>query len=271
VNTSTADGAEVQVVDGPTGPLAYRDVGPSDAGTIVFIHGVNMAAGVWDGAIAHLHGFRCITFDLRGHGRSHHNGPFFVDDYLDDTVAVMDATEVEDVQLVGVSMGGLLSIALAQRLPDRVRSAVAFGSSFVGEHRGVNASMAKMRAMGVRDYFSWSLPQGSLPPDAPQAVRDKAISIAVEGREDPDLVEAVIRAAFHRDMSYILPKPAERPTLVVTGEFDATCTPQGGKELAEAAGGSWRLIPGVGHVIPLEDPALCARIVADFYDSAEEV
>ena len=147
---------------------------------------------------------------------------------------------------------------------------MAFGSSFVGEHRGIDDSMAKMRSIGVRHYFSWSLPQGSLPPDAPQAVRDKAISIAVEGREDPDLVEAVIRA-FHRDMAYILPEPAKRPTLVVTGEFDATCTPKGGEELAEAAGGSWRLIPGVGHVIPLEDPELCAQIVADFYDSAGRV
>ena len=66
------------------------------------------------------------------------------------------------------------------------------------------------------------------------------VSLAVEGREDPALVDAIIRAAFHRDMAYILPEPVKRPTLVVTGEFDATCTPEGGRPSPKQ-----RVVPGV--------------------------
>lgn len=268
MNAPSAADFDVTYTTGAAGPVAYRDTGPDGADTMVFIHGVNMASAVWEHVIARLPGFRCIALDLRGHGLSVRRGPFGLDDYLADLSAVLAATEVEHAQLVGVSLGGVLSCAFARQHPAQVRSVVTFGSALVGQHMGLDAGMARMRKVGVADYFRWSLPRGSLPPNASQEVREQAIAMAITDRDDVAMVEDIIRSSFEKDLGFGLPGPVGRPVLVVNGEYDKTCTPKGGQELAAVAGGRWQLLPDAGHVIPLEQPARCAELVADFYREA---
>jgi 3-oxoadipate enol-lactonase len=71
------------------------------------------------------------------------------------------------------------------------------------------------------------------------------------------------------DPSKIALGPSGRPVLVVTGELDATCPPEAGQLLAAAVGGDWRLVPGGGHVLPLEQPETCAALIASFYQEPE--
>lgn len=255
--------------DGPAGRLAYRDSGPADGAVIVFVHGVNMALPVWDHVIAVLPGYRCIAFDLRGHGMSGHRGPFTVLDYAADLDAVLAATKVERAQLVGVSLGGIIGCAYAQRSPERVHSIVTFGSALRGTHPGLDAGMARLREVGVAQYFGWSLPRGSLPANATPDVTQTVITLAVTGREDTAMVEEITRAAFEMDPSKISLGPSGRPVLVVTGSLDATCPPEAGQQLAATVGGNWRLVPDGGHVLPLEQPETCAQLVASFYQETE--
>src|SRR4051794_40532530 len=112
---------------GTSGPVAYRDTRSESADAIVFVHGINMASGVWDQVIARLPGFRCIALDLRGHGLSVRRGPYRVDDYVADLAAVVAASNVGRFQLVGVSLGGLVNCAFARQHPALVHSVVAFG------------------------------------------------------------------------------------------------------------------------------------------------
>jgi 3-oxoadipate enol-lactonase len=255
--------------DGPAGPLAYRDSGPADGAVIVFVHGVNMASPVWDRVIAVLPGFRCIAFDLRGHGMSGQHGPFTVLDYAADLDAVLEAAGAERAQLAGVSLGGIIACAYAQRSPERVDSIVTFGSALRGTHPGLDAGMARLREVGVAKYFGWSLPRSSLPANAAPDVTETVITLAVTGREDTAMVEEITRAAFEMDPSKIALGPSGRPVLVVTGDLDATCPPEAGRLLAAAVGGNWRLVPGGGHVLPLEQPETCAQLVASFYQEPE--
>jgi non-heme chloroperoxidase len=52
-------------------------------------------------------GLRCIAYDRRGHGRSSHAGTGYDFDTLaDDLAAVLDALDVQQVTLVGMSMAG---------------------------------------------------------------------------------------------------------------------------------------------------------------------
>src|SRR4051794_26820011 len=166
---------QVAYAAGASGPIAYRDTRPDLSETLVFVHGLNMAAGVWDQVIAQLHSFRCIALDLRGHGLSVRRGPYGVEDYLGDLSAVVAATKVEDFQLVGVSLGGLINCVFARRHVALVRSVVAFGSGLIARHSGLEPGMARLREVGVADYFKWSLPRGSLPPNVREQVRDKVV------------------------------------------------------------------------------------------------
>jgi pimeloyl-ACP methyl ester carboxylesterase/predicted glycosyltransferase len=75
--------------------------------------------------------FRCITYDGRGNGKSDRPGDvaaYTLDNYLADALAVMDALDVGQTILVGLSFGGLLASVLAAHHPERVRAAILAGT-----------------------------------------------------------------------------------------------------------------------------------------------
>lgn len=87
--------------------LYYQDIGEGQP--VIFLHGWPMSHEMWEyqvGDIA-LSGFRCIAYDRRGFGKS--SKPIEGYDYdtlADDLAAVIGELELEDVVLVGFSMGG---------------------------------------------------------------------------------------------------------------------------------------------------------------------
>jgi pimeloyl-ACP methyl ester carboxylesterase len=55
------------------------------------------------------------------------------------------------------------------------------------------------------------------------------------------------------------------PVLVIAGEKDRMAPPAAGRLLAEAVpAGQWRLIPGAGHMLPVEAPDAVRRLLVDF-------
>jgi len=87
--------------------LYYEDLGKGK--TVVFIHGWPLSGSMWEYQITQLpqQGLRCITFDRRGFGNS--DKPVALYDYntlAADLKAVIDELKLEDVTLVGFSMGG---------------------------------------------------------------------------------------------------------------------------------------------------------------------
>jgi pimeloyl-ACP methyl ester carboxylesterase len=75
-------------------------------------------------------GVDVLTYDLRGHGRSHRPATGYrLGDFVDDLVSLLDLTVgPEPVHLVGNSFGGTIAFSMAARYPQRVRSIVAIES-----------------------------------------------------------------------------------------------------------------------------------------------
>ncbi|WP_105033575.1 alpha/beta fold hydrolase [Cryobacterium aureum] len=103
---------------------------------VLLVHGfASTAAVTWGGSgwvRALGEGERgAITPDLRGHGRS--DKPHRAADYAPrqlaaDLVAVLDALELERVDVIGYSMGSRIVAALARLAPERVRRLVLGGA-----------------------------------------------------------------------------------------------------------------------------------------------
>ncbi len=76
---------------------------------VVFIHGWPLSGSMWEYQVIQLYtqGLRCITYDRRGFGKS--DRPFTGYDYdtmAGDLKALLDQLDLNDVTLVGFSMGG---------------------------------------------------------------------------------------------------------------------------------------------------------------------
>ncbi|WP_425348832.1 alpha/beta fold hydrolase [Pararhizobium antarcticum] len=93
----TKDGVEIY----------YKDWGTGQA--VVLSHGWPLNSDSWEAQAFHLasNGFRVVTHDRRGHGRS--SQPWDgndMDHYADDLAAVIEALDLKDVILMGFSTGG---------------------------------------------------------------------------------------------------------------------------------------------------------------------
>jgi pimeloyl-ACP methyl ester carboxylesterase len=98
---TTPDGVRLRICDRGAGER-----------TIVLVHGWKLSHRAFDHAILRLsRGHRVVAFDLRGMGESDKpNGRYDFDEHADDLAFVMDELGLEDVTLVGWSMG--CSVAL---------------------------------------------------------------------------------------------------------------------------------------------------------------
>ena len=96
-DVKAADGTRIYAQDWGHGPA------------IVLVHGWPLDADMWEYQAVPLAeaGFRVITYDRRGFGRSDQpRSGYDYDTLSDDLKSVMDAMEVKDATLVGFSMGG---------------------------------------------------------------------------------------------------------------------------------------------------------------------
>lgn len=99
--------------------------GGADAPTVVAVHGITSSHLAWPLLPVALPDVRVIAPDLRGRGRSNAlPGPYGMPTHADDVAAAMDALDVGQAVLVGHSMGAFVSLVLADRHPERVRSLV---------------------------------------------------------------------------------------------------------------------------------------------------
>jgi len=101
--------------------LAAERYGAPDAPTVLFAHGFGQTGQSWRASAARLAaaGWRCITFDARGHGRSGRpdDGEYHLEAFADDLTAIARSCASAPV-LVGASMGGLLGLLVeGERAP----------------------------------------------------------------------------------------------------------------------------------------------------------
>jgi pimeloyl-ACP methyl ester carboxylesterase len=256
-------------IQGPAG-LLVGDVtdGPGDAVPAVLVHGINMSRDVWTDVAARLSSDRrVVTLDLRGHGESDKTGPFDAASYADDVIAVLDHLDVLSAHAVGTSFGGAVVCALANSAPGRATSIAAVGSALAVEGIDIDGAVAAIEAVGVRDFFAGFMPQASFAPGVDQAILDRALAAAADGRTVETVVD-VSRAALTADNSS-LATGVKAPALVLTGELDMTCPVPAGRAMAEALGTEHVVLPGLGHVVSMEDPEGLAGVLAAHFAKHE--
>jgi pimeloyl-ACP methyl ester carboxylesterase len=119
-------------VDGTS--FAYREFGPSTGVPLVFLHHFTAVIDDWDPRV--IDGIsaerRVITFDNRGVGGSGGQVPRSVDAMADDAISFIRALGLEQVDLLGFSLGGFISQLIAAKEPGLVRRIVLAGTGAAG-------------------------------------------------------------------------------------------------------------------------------------------
>lgn len=251
------------------GPIAWRQAGPADAPSVVFLHGLGGTRLAWEPQLEGLSDrFRCIAWDLPGYGGSAPIEPLTFWAAADAVARLLDVLGVERADLVGLSMGGQIAQYVALAHPGRVRRLVLADTSYRFGADGTDPEAWKRLRLDALDA-------GLTPADIAPRVLDSIAAPGFGGRERSRLVAAFaliesdgLRAAVEmlpsHDTSARLGE-ITAPTLVLVGEHDTETPHEYAEYLAEhIPGARLAVIPGAGHLPPSEQPAEFNRLVTEF-------
>ncbi|WP_186039527.1 alpha/beta fold hydrolase [Burkholderia gladioli] len=254
--------------------LAYRlqGEGPRE---LVCIHGVGSYLEAWQGAINALGGgFRVLSFDLRGHGRSERvKGRYEIDDFVGDVLALADHAGFARFDLAGFSLGGLIAQRLALTHPARLRRLVLLATvagRTAEERARVAERLAALQAGERGAHYDASLSRW-LSEDF-QARRPALVDELRRrnAQNDPDCYAAAYRVLAQTDFGGLIDQIA-MPTLIATGECDAGSNPRMARYMHERIPDSrLAILPNLRHSLLNEAPEQVAALMRAFLiDSGE--
>jgi pimeloyl-ACP methyl ester carboxylesterase len=115
-----------RILDLPDGEMQVLEKGPRSGSPIVLIHCFSCAMDWWDGMLPMLERkHRVIAVDLLGHGGSEKPGSGYTPQNQAQSVSeALERLHVKDAEVVGHSLGGSVTVALAQEHPQLVGKAV---------------------------------------------------------------------------------------------------------------------------------------------------
>jgi pimeloyl-ACP methyl ester carboxylesterase len=131
---TTWKSAPTQTIQAGGVEFAYRQLGPSTGVPVVFLTHLAAVLDNWDprvvDGLAAKH--RVITFDNRGVGASSGSTPRTIQEMATDAVTFIRGLALEQVDLFGFSMGGMIAQVIAQQEPRLVRKMIIAGTGPAG-------------------------------------------------------------------------------------------------------------------------------------------
>lgn len=223
--------------------------------------------------------FRVVTIDARGLGQTSRAMSAFdsIYDLAGDVVRVLDAEQIESAHILGVSLGGMVSMAMGLNYPERASSLIAINSSFAGStypRLSRDAVMVLLRAIAPSPDVYRDLARLLLGPDANDEVRQRLASdwLAIDRsmQTSPTLVVKQLIAAFRFRVADDLAQ-IKKPTLVLFGEGDQFVPNINSRAIARLIPGAELIgIPNGGHELMLDCPAEVLRELIRFTTKVDD-
>ncbi len=253
----------IRVRDHDTVVAQLGETGPA----VVLVHALGLDWRMWEPVMERLaEGRRVFAYDIRGHGRAAGSPtPFTMDDTAADLIAVLDALDLEEAHVVGLSYGGGIAQTAAVAHPQRFASLSLLATTDFAfpsfEDRARSGEVDGMAAQVTPSLTRWFTP-------AALAVNGWGVRYARERvlRGNPADWAGAWRAFKGLDVQGRLAGLAAAiPVLVLAGELDASTTPEIMSRIAERIpGATYVEMPGVPHMQSLEQPEATAAALASF-------
>jgi 3-oxoadipate enol-lactonase len=243
--------------------LHYFLSGDSTASPVIFVHGFPFSLEMWQGQVDAVvaEGFRAVAYDIRGHGMSDvGDGQYTIESHVDDLFALLDHLKIPKGVIVGLSMGGYITLRALEREPGRFTGAVLCDTRSEADTdegrvkraaaaRGVKRSGSTAFASDyVKMMFSQETFSGN--PGAVESIRQ------IIARTPPlSIAGTLIALAARTDTTASLGRISV-PTLILVGERDTVTPPPSSQSMqAKIPGAEIHVVPGAAHLSNLDNPA----------------
>lgn len=245
-----------------------REIGKGPA--VVLVHGFPLDGAMWSGVARALSSrFQVFKPDLPGRGNSDAPAPASVEGHADFLEAILGQID-GPVGIAGFSFGGYIALALMKRRPEKVRALALVDTRASADDDAGKAkrdeTIEAVRANGVGPLVE-SMPAKLLSPESLGRADLVERVRRIIGRQKPETIGADLAAMRDRPDSTLFLREIAVPTLVVVGERDVLTPPADSEAMASAISNArLTVIPGAGHLTPMERPKAVAETLGSFFD-----
>lgn len=243
--------------------------GKQDAPAVMLSHSLGSSLVMWNPQIEALEShFRVFRYDMRGHGESDApHGAYTLEQLGEDAVGLLDALNIQVVQWVGLSIGGMIGQYLALNHADRLRSLVLCDTAAAIEEEAQAMRQQRIetaREQGMEPLVESTLDrwftQDFLKRNSPQVdvIRRHFLATPVAGYIGCS--EAIGNLNYLERLSEV-----KTPTLIIVGEEDPA-TPVAASEAIHERMPDSRLVvlPSAAHLSNVEQPDAFNRALIGF-------
>lgn len=243
-----------------------------DQETLLLIHGFGANKNHWFlYSLPMLEDYHVVALDLLGHGKSSDSpdNNYRLQTHVDFVIAAMNDIGIESAHLVGNSMGGAISAAVASLHPERVKSATLISPAGVPDHSAeFDEILEKGRNMllagTVEEYLELSDFAVSQRPWLPEALVLAEADRVIARRDNTKKMFADLNAERERGIKHLL-SAITVPVYVMWGAEDRILDAKNLDIYADLIPNSKReLLKGVGHLAMVEVPDWSAELTDAF-------
>jgi proline-specific peptidase len=268
--------------------IFYLPVGSPDNYPLIVLHGGpgldHTEMHPWLDALSDQ--FYLIYVDERGQGRSERVDPstLSLQRFAEDVTKLAQALGFERYALLGHSFGAMIALAHAVEQGDASHYVISGGTaSFTKTFPEIRDNLANFEPVALREQVtqSWDRePNAKTQDDAAEIMRmqmpfhfatTESEAYRRYTAEDHGPVYAPEVLAYFAANEYGIEfedrlGTVNKPTLVLTGEYDRTCTPRAARDIAAGIPGSELVIfPNAGHMTYVEQPGMYFAAMRDFF------
>jgi len=242
-------------------PMNIIETGDANAMPVLFLHGFPFSHEMWKPQLEVVgQKYRAIAYDIRGHGLSYvGEGQYTIEGHVDDLIAVLDTLKISKAVIVGLSMGGYITLRALERNPERFRATVLCDTRSEADSNEAKlkrfAAIAAVNKFGSEKFADdfvkvvFASESFKTKPEVTESIR-KTI------QETPELsiVGTLLALASRTDTTPSLSN-IKVPTLILVGEHDVTTPPAAAQAMNERIPGSeLHIVPQAAHMSNLENP-----------------
>jgi pimeloyl-ACP methyl ester carboxylesterase len=247
--------------------LAYEEQGAGRP--VVLLHGFCGSSRYWERVVPLLADrFRVITPDLRGHGESEApEGVCSMEAFAGDIVGLLDALDLEQAVVLGHSLGGYVTLALAEAYPERLSGfglihSTAFPDTEEGKKNRENGIRA-IREQGIGAFVEGLVPK-LFAPEHLISMTDAVERAKEIGRGTSPVGAAATQEGMRQrpDRNRVL-EQTQVPVLLVAGSRDQVVPVEKTFSVSRETITQVRL-DQAGHMSMYEAPEQLAAVIADF-------
>lgn len=228
--------------------------------------------------------FQTFAPDLRGYGGSRTQLDFEMNDHLIDLEALLDRFQIDRCLVLGWSLGGILAMELALKLPERVSGLILIATAarprsshpsiswqdnfYTGVASILNSvqpgSQWNIDLFGKRSLYRYLVQQHT--PTTYDYLAKYAMSAYLQtSAPAARALNTALRAGYDR-LGQL--QQIQCPSLVLAGAADRHITPESSQETAQHLQNcQWKCYPNTAHLFPWEIPQQVLGDIDQWIDS----